>query len=113
MARPHGPLALALLAAAAAGPGSVRELAARSLVGKRSAQYTASRLLATGYLIQIDERRPVRPGRPVGVLALPAAATTCTDDTEPGADLAAALSGWRVIPETGFTPSRKRDSGHP
>jgi hypothetical protein len=63
MARPLGEVHHALLAAAAARPGTVQELAQRACVGRRAACYTASRMIARGVL------RPVAPGRPA-VLAV-------------------------------------------
>lgn len=44
--------------AAAAGPGTVRQLAARAQVGMRCAAYTAHRLVAAGHLQVLDARRP-------------------------------------------------------
>lgn len=93
MARPHGEIALALLAAAAAGPGTVRQLCERAQVGRRVGQYTGCRLVASGHLVEIEKTRLRRRGRLAAVLALPT--TTCTYDAAPGADLAAALAGWR------------------
>jgi len=58
MARPQGELAQALLRAAAARPGTVRELAARSQVGFAQARYTASRLVSRGALVEVDATRP-------------------------------------------------------
>ena len=86
MARPHGELVLALQAAAGAGPGTVRELAHRGLVGLSVARYTASRMVDRGQLVVVDAGRPA-------VLALPTT-TTCTCAAA-GADLAGALAGWR------------------
>ena len=83
MARPHGELVQALQAAAGAGPGTVRELAHRGLVGLSVARYTASRMVDRGQLVVVDAGRPA-------VLALPT--TTCAEAAAVGADLAAA---WR------------------
>jgi hypothetical protein len=85
MARPHGELVQALQAAAGAGPGTVRELAHRGLVGLSVARYTASRMVDRGQLVVVDAGRPA-------VLALPG--TTCTEDVAVGADLVGVLSGW-------------------
>jgi hypothetical protein len=58
MPRPLGELSQALLLAAAASPGTVRELAARSQVGFAQARYTASRLVSRGALVEVDATRP-------------------------------------------------------
>lgn len=84
MARPHGELVLALQAAAGAGPGTVRELAQRGVLGIAAARYTASRMVDRGQLVVVDASRPA-------VLALPAA---CTEDAVVGADLVGVLAGW-------------------
>ncbi len=85
MARPHGELVLALQAAAGAGPGTVRELAQRGVLGIAAARYTASRMVDRGQLVVVDPSRPA-------VLALPTTTRTCA---AAGADLAGALAGWR------------------
>lgn len=54
----YGEIAQALRAAAAAAPGTVRELAGRACVGYAAARYTASRLASTGVLVAVDESRP-------------------------------------------------------
>ncbi len=53
-----GPVALALLEAAEAGPADVRTLAMRARVGFAVARYSASRLLAAGRLTADRTRRP-------------------------------------------------------
>lgn len=61
MARPRGtfgPVARALLDAAAKEPGTVRELAARAQVGYAAANWTTSRLVAAGVLVNTSDRRP-------------------------------------------------------
>lgn len=64
MARPRGEVSIALLQAARQGPGTVRELAARALVGRGAASYTTSRLVASGELVTL------KPGKPA-ILAMP------------------------------------------
>jgi len=80
----RGEVARALLDAAAAQPGTVRDLAARAQVGVRSARYTASRLVSCGALA------PVADGRPA-VLAR-------ADQMAPAlahCDLTACMAAWR------------------
>jgi len=57
--RPRGEIAQALLNAAAK-PGTVRQLAHRSLVGLAAARWTASRMLVRGELVSLSApgRRP-------------------------------------------------------
>ncbi|MDH5338779.1 MAG: hypothetical protein OEW22_03310 [Rubrivivax sp.] len=55
--RPIGPIRKALLAAAAQ-PGTVRDLARRSQVGYGAAAYTAHRMVEAGELKVLQERRP-------------------------------------------------------
>lgn len=50
----YGPAAQALLDAARSSPGTVRDLAARGMVGLGVARVTASRLAARGELIVLD-----------------------------------------------------------
>lgn len=55
----YGEIAGALTAAAErSGPGTVRELAARSRVSYAAARYTASRLVGAGALVVISPGRP-------------------------------------------------------
>ncbi len=65
--RPRGEIAQALLKAAAE-PGTVKQIAARALVGRAAAEYTASRLLAQGLLVAVGETRREGPGRPAAVV---------------------------------------------
>lgn len=61
----YGEVARALLTAADAGPGSVRELAARALVGHGAAAWSCSRLVARGELVVLDpDERPATLARP-------------------------------------------------
>lgn len=91
MGRHRGELSQALLTAAEAGPGTVKELADRACVGRHVSRYTCSRLLSAGHLVEVDRRcGPGGKGRTSGVLALPSA-----PKPEPGASLAAALALWR------------------
>lgn len=89
--RPRGELGAAILSAAKAGPGTVKELADRACVGRRVACYTCSRLVASGHLVVLHKRPPFDgPGRPPEVLALPS-----KDIAEPADALAAVMSAWR------------------
>lgn len=55
-----GDVSKALLSAAqAAGPATVRELAARACVGYGTARYTATRLVSRGALVPVAEGRPM------------------------------------------------------
>jgi hypothetical protein len=60
-----GEVSAALLRAAATGPGTVRELAARAQVGFGVARYTATRLAHSGALAALN------PGMRPAVLAVP------------------------------------------
>ncbi len=80
-----------MLAAAVAGPGTVKELAARACVGRLAARKTCSRLLGRGSLVEVDKRPPDGPGRPPMVLAL-----ASRGPDAPAVELAAALSGWHA-----------------
>ncbi len=71
-----GPVALALLDAAHAGPADAKTLAMRAHVGFAVARYTASRLVARG---QLTAERGVRPA----LLRLP-------DDDAPAPEVEAA-----------------------
>ena len=64
--RPLGDVSRALLAAAARGPGTVRELAQRAHVGFDAARWKASALVRAGALQPLADARPQ-------VLGLPAA----------------------------------------
>jgi len=55
----YGELAQALCAAAASGPAPVRELCERAQVGYAAGRYTASRLVAGGALVPVQESRPM------------------------------------------------------
>lgn len=91
----RGALAQALLDAARHGPGTVRELAARSQVAFEAARYTASRLVARGELVEVTQGKPV-------ILAAPQAAANASGpdmpqaaEAAPGPDpLQAVLAGW-------------------
>jgi len=76
--RPYGEITLALLAAAAQ-PGTVRELATRSQVGFDAARYKAKDLVRAGALVPFNDARP-------RVLTLP------RKDEAP--DLAFVLKSW-------------------
>lgn len=84
MGRPrgtYGEISLAILAAADEGPGTVRALAERSLVGYGHARRTASKLLRLGELTVHQSGRPavlVRRG----------------DVSGPGVDIASIMQGW-------------------
>jgi len=71
--RPLGEVAHALMAAAAT-PGTVRDVCERAQVGYDVGRYTASRLIQRGWLRQAapadDVAEPVRsgPGRPAAVV---------------------------------------------
>lgn len=81
--RPLGPIALALMAAAAT-PGTVVELAQRAQVGSAAARVTCSRLLSRGLLVvDGDGRRPARLVVPNGAAAAD------------GQGLGAVIGGWR------------------
>lgn len=85
MARPRGtyaPVAQALIAAASVSPGTVRQLAARALVGQQVARYTASRLVSAGALVIVSTDRPA-------VLAVPA-----VEAGVQSAQLQAAMAAW-------------------
>jgi len=61
----RGELAVAILRAAEAhGPGTVRELCARSQVAFVAGNYTATRLLQRGDLVVVARSRPVVLGMP-------------------------------------------------
>lgn len=83
--RPRGEVAAALRAAAEQAPGTVRELAARSLVGRKTAGFTATRMLQRGELVVVVKSRPA-------ILGVP---TEARDPEAAAADLAAALQAWR------------------
>lgn len=85
MARPRGEISEALLAAARHGPCTVRELAARALVGRDAAAYTACRLVARGELVSLNGRR--KPA----TLALPPEGTAAPDPQA----LADVMAAWR------------------
>ena len=85
MARPAGEVTRALLAAAEAGPGTVRELAARACAGRHAARYTCSRMLSRGELMIVT------PGRPA-ILGL------ATTDTRAGPRFDALADAWRLSP---------------
>jgi len=68
----YGPVAQALLSAAADGPGPVRQLASRAQVGFSAAEYTCSRLVRQGELVVLDGSRPA-------VLAVPPAGEDLAD----------------------------------
>lgn len=53
-----GEVAIALRSAAFEAPGCVAELARRACIGYDVARYTASRLVRSGDLVQINEGRP-------------------------------------------------------
>lgn len=53
-----GEVASAMVSAAAVGPGTVAELAARACVGYDAARYTASRLVSSGALVALSAGRP-------------------------------------------------------
>jgi hypothetical protein len=84
-----GAVVQALAAAAAQGPGTVREICERAQVGEGVGRYSASRMVARGELVAVRDSRPM-------VLAAP-------DDTlvslpQPNdlslAELARITSGW-------------------
>jgi hypothetical protein len=56
--RPLGEVSRVLMSAAAEKPGTVRQLAERTQVGYRVAEYTASRLVERGQLVRLSDRRP-------------------------------------------------------
>lgn len=85
--RPMGPIAVALLAAAAAGPGTALQLACRAQVGRAAAAYTCTRLVASGHLRQAGAAAGPR-GRPAVVLELATGAGAPT--------LADVLHSWRA-----------------
>jgi hypothetical protein len=62
--RRRGELAEALSQAASQGPGCVLELAARAQVGRAAAKYTASRMVARGELVVVEDGRPAVLGLP-------------------------------------------------
>lgn len=92
MARPLGDISRALLAAAAAAPGTVRELCERAQVGFDVGRKTASRMLSRGDLQVLEVMPPSGPGRPPAVVGM--AAASAPDAAL--SDLAAALSGWHA-----------------
>lgn len=59
-----GEVASAMVSAAAVGPGTVAELAARACVGYDAARYTASRLVSSGALVALSAGRPAVLGAP-------------------------------------------------
>lgn len=59
-----GEVASAMVSAAAHGPGTVAELAARACVGYGAARYTASRLVSSGALVALSAGRPAVLGAP-------------------------------------------------
>lgn len=77
----YGEIGRAMVNAAASGPASVRELAARAQVGYDAARYTASRLVRLGALEVAEEGRPA-------VLSVPAAPR---QEHEPLEELGAAI----------------------
>lgn len=69
--RPLGEVSLALLSAASAGPGTVRELAARACVGFDAARFKASDLVRRGALAALTDERPRVLGLPAQAPAQP------------------------------------------
>lgn len=61
--RPRGDIRHALLKAAEAGPGNVRELAHRAQVGMQAAYYTTSRMVSDGELMVLSPGKPALLGR--------------------------------------------------
>lgn len=87
-----------MLKAAEAGPGTVKELAGRALVGYGAARYTCSRLCGMGLLQAVGSNQAAGRGRASQVLA---PADPQAPPPAPGGDLAAVLSGWGA-------PAKKR-----
>lgn len=82
----YGPVAQALIDAARAAPGAVRELCERAQVGYSAGQYTASRLVDSGALVVLE------PGRPAVLGAVTADEPEGPD--EGALSLAAAMHRW-------------------
>jgi len=74
--RPFGDVSLALLSAAAQGPGTVRELAQRAQVGFGVARVKVSHLVRAGTLVPLTDERPRTLALPVEAQPPADAATT-------------------------------------
>lgn len=94
--RPLGEISLALHYAAAAAPGSVRDLACRAQVGYDAARYTASRMVDRGELVIVQEGRPAVLG-------------VATAQTPAGDELATALDDLHRSFWSGSLPLAERD----
>lgn len=92
--RPYGELQQAIARAAAAAPGTARDLATRAQVGYGAARYTVARMVARGELVELG--RQLRDGstRPAGVFGPPPADRPASPPAD-GAGLALLLSAWR------------------
>ena len=88
MARPMGEISQALLAAAQQGPGTLRELAARSQVGWEAARHTLPNLSRAGALRVVDERHVAYRNRLVHVYDLPARCAPLRGEPVPTVDVA-------------------------
>jgi hypothetical protein len=82
--RPPGEVRMALRAAAAVGPSTLRELAQRSLVGYDAARDTVRNMSRAGELRVVDERHVAYRNRLVQVyeLAAPVAVATSVASVE-------------------------------
>lgn len=90
--RPNGELCQAIAKAAAEAPGTVNDLAARALVGRRAAAYTVCRMVARGELVELRQQRARPTSKPAGVYGPPEPAQP--GEAAAAVDLGQLLHAW-------------------
>lgn len=93
--RPRGELQRVIAEAAAAAPGTVRELAKRTQVGHKAASHTVQNMLRRGDLVAVAWVLLPGTSRRVQVFGPPAAARPGQAPAAGTDALAQALAGWR------------------